>query len=53
MRNVFEAKAPPAGVAMTLSGVLTVYGARDYFTHSVKSGAPPPRVHLFRLTVTK
>ena len=52
-RGVFDAKAPPAGAAMTLSGVLTVYGARDYFTRSVKKDAPPPRVQLLRLTVTK
>jgi hypothetical protein len=52
-RNVFEAKVPRAGVAMTLAGVLTVHGGRDYFMHRVKADAPPPRVQLLRLTVTK
>jgi hypothetical protein len=52
-RSVLDAETPPAGVAMTLAGVLTVYGGRDYFTHKVKPSAPSPRVHLLRLTVTK
>jgi hypothetical protein len=52
-RSVLDAETPPAGVAMTLAGVLTVHGGRDYFTHKVKPSAPVPRVHLLRLTVTK
>jgi hypothetical protein len=52
-RSVLEADAPPAGAAMTLAGVLTVPGGRDYFTRKVKAGAPPPRVQLLRLTVTR
>ena len=52
-RSVLDGEAPPAGTAMTLAGVLTVQGGRDYFTRKVKASAPPPRVHLLRLTVTK
>ncbi|MBN1608155.1 MAG: hypothetical protein JW940_16095 [Polyangiaceae bacterium] len=52
-RNVFEAETPPAGAPLTLSGVLTVHGGRDFFSHKVKKDAPPPRVRLLRLTVTR
>jgi hypothetical protein len=52
-RSVLDAEAPPAGAAMTLAGVLTVHGGRDYLTRKVKPGAPPPRVQLLRLTVTR
>jgi hypothetical protein len=53
MQGVFDADSAPAGAAMTLSGLLTVYGARDALAHDVKKDAPPPRIHVLRLTVTE
>jgi hypothetical protein len=52
-RHVFEADVPSAGTPMALAGILTVQGGRDYFTRKVKANAPPPRINLLRLTVTK
>jgi hypothetical protein len=53
MQGVFDADSAPAGAAMILSGLLTVHGARDALFHGVRKDAPPPRVHLLRLTITE
>jgi hypothetical protein len=53
MQGVFDADEAPAGAAMSLSGLLTVHGARDAIFHKVRKDAPPPRVRLLRLTVTE
>jgi DNA replicative helicase MCM subunit Mcm2 (Cdc46/Mcm family) len=48
---LFDAPARPPGDEVTVTGTLTVRGARAPTGAPVK-GAPAPTMHVFRLTVT-
>jgi len=49
---LLDAPAQPGGAEVIASGTLTVHEARDSLSGSYIEGAPPPKIRVFRLTVT-